>query len=163
MEVHFPGRQMTFAEWDAASDAAQPTVTLGPGQVAFHSVAQQSQEEMDMAKGIRTKVAAAIIAVSIILSAAGVSIAEEFGMRVPRHQEEWQDTARWCVKDKGMANRRYLATCAVADQYDAVLACQAGDSPRRVHAREGIAQAGRAAVNDYMESMKPVPPCRKGK
>ena len=116
-----------------------------------------------MAKGNSKKVAAAITALSIILAVAGVSVGEEFGVRASPRREEWQDNARWCVKDRATANRRYLATCAVADQYDAVLACQAGDSPRRVHARDTIAKAGRAAVNDYMEPMKPVPPCRKEK
>jgi hypothetical protein len=47
-----------------------------------------------MAEGNRKKAAAALIALSIILAAAGVSIAEEFGVRPSPRQEEWQDNAR---------------------------------------------------------------------
>jgi hypothetical protein len=74
-------------------------------------------------------------------------------------QEDWKIHSNWCANvDNGSSHKVYLSTCASADQYDSVLACQRdaargnGDGGKAVRA---IEEAGREAVNRYMEDNKP--------
>ncbi len=77
-------------------------------------------------------------------------------------QPDWQVNANWCANvDNGSSHRAYLATCnnGQSDQYDSVLACQRdaaknnGDGGAAVRS---IEDAGRPAVNAYMEDKCPV-------
>lgn len=75
-------------------------------------------------------------------------------------EPEWQTHAKWCTTDKGNAHGAYIATCTQAnhDQFDAVIACQAhGGKP--AEAQKAIRDAGRAAVNTFMDNWKS-PECK---
>jgi len=78
---------------------------------------------------------------------------------IGEQQPDWQIHSNWCANvDNGSSHRVYLNTCGSSDQYDSVLACQRdaglnnGDGGAAVRAVEN---AGRDAVNAYMENNKP--------
>ncbi len=77
----------------------------------------------------------------------------------PALAQDWQIHSNWCANlDRGSSHQVYLDTCKRADQYDSVLACQNdalrgnGDGGRAVRQ---VSDAGRAAVNAFMENRKP--------
>jgi len=75
-----------------------------------------------------------------------------FGLLVVKAQEpEWQIHAKWCTTDRGSSYGAYMATCRSYDQFDSVLACQAHNGG----ALATIRNAGREAVNKFMDNWKP--------
>lgn len=75
-----------------------------------------------------------------------------FGLEVVVAQEpEWQIHCKWCTTDGGSSGGAYRATCRNYDQFDSVLACQAHNPG----AQTAIRNAGRSAVNAFMDNWKP--------
>lgn len=66
-------------------------------------------------------------------------------------EEEWQIHAKWCTTDRGSSHAAYINACTHGkDQFDSVLACQAHNGG----AQNAIRNAGRAAVNAFMDNWK---------
>lgn len=70
----------------------------------------------------------------------------------PQPNLEWQTHARWCISDPGSSGHAYLHTCDHADQFDSAIACQ--QDSKNAKAVSLIQQAGRAAVDSFMEPIK---------
>lgn len=72
--------------------------------------------------------------------------------------QDWKTYATWCVSDPGSAHRLYISSCRASDQFDSVLLCQrsvASHNPEHRKAVKAINDAGRVAVDQYMEDKKP--------
>lgn len=72
--------------------------------------------------------------------------------------QDWKTYASWCVSDTGSSHRLYMSSCRVSDQFDSLMICQrdaASHHPEHGKAARAINDAGRAAVDQYMEDKKP--------
>jgi hypothetical protein len=72
--------------------------------------------------------------------------------------QDWKAYSTWCVNDTGSSHRFYMLSCRVSDQYDSVSICQrdaASHNPDHGKAVKAITDAGRLAVDEYMEDKKP--------
>jgi len=70
---------------------------------------------------------------------------------VSHAEPDWQIHGRWCTTDRGSSGANYFNVCQHSDQYDSVMACQSHNGG----AQAAVAAAGRAAVNAFMEGIKP--------
>jgi hypothetical protein len=66
---------------------------------------------------------------------------------------DWQINSKWCTQDQGSSGRAYRNACTQVDQYDSVISCQ--QDARNGRAVQSIQQAGKEAVNAFMDGIKP--------
>jgi hypothetical protein len=127
-----------------------------PGFDQYESVLVCQEENRD-AQLVVT--AAGREAVNAFMNAQPAPIGTAASPTPPLDPNAWKIHSDWCAnKDRGTSYRAYMNICTAADQFDSVLACQNdalrgnGDGGRAVRA---VSDAGRAAVNAFMESKKP--------
>jgi len=89
-----------------------------------------------------------------------------FGLLATQAAADWKTKAMWCASDMAVtkggdvvtslqdhsnAHARYCEACAGGkDQYDSLVACFSGDGGKWAELRKAVADAGRAAVNEFM-------------
>jgi hypothetical protein len=71
-------------------------------------------------------------------------------IRFAQQKREWQSYASSCIKGQGRPGDLYKDVCKYHDQYDSVLSCLQGNA-----GAVSVRAAGRRAVNDYMQGLKP--------